>query len=72
MQTVWHLKGEKAGTFEMVEDATAAELDAAGTAQVCDGQTPLKYPENHPDYIPEEKPRRKYKNRAMVTDVPDA
>jgi hypothetical protein len=72
MQTVWHLKGEKAGSFELLDDDAATELEAAGTAQICDGQTPLQYPENHPDYVPEAKPRRKYKNRAMTTDAPDA
>lgn len=72
MQTVWHLKGDKAGSFEMLDDAEATELEATGAAQVCDGVTPLRYPENHPDFVPEPKPRRKYKNRAMTTDAPSA
>ena len=67
MQTVWHIKGAKAGTFESVADSKAAELMDAGIAQICDGETDLEFPENHPDY----KPKRGRPRKTVKPKYPD-
>lgn len=79
MQIVWYIRGEKAGTFDCVSDATAKTLAASGEAQIHDGQTQLAYPENHPDVkqgkvkmesIPKTNTRKKkYPNKNMTTDA---
>ena len=67
MKTVWHLKGAKAGSFEAVADAKAAELVDAGLAQICDGETSLGLPDNHPDY----RPKRGRPRKAVKPKYPD-
>lgn len=65
MQTIWHIKGAKAGTFEQVDDDAAAKLTKNGRAQIADGATPLEYPENHPHY----KPRKRTTYKTKVAEA---
>jgi hypothetical protein len=67
MKTVWHIKGEKAGSFESVSDAKASKLVGDGVAQICDGETVLEFPENHPDY----KPKRGRPRKTVKPKYPD-
>lgn len=75
MQTIWHIRGTKAGSFELVEDDEAKNLCSSGDAQIADGLTPLSYPEGHPHHEPTVAPKkkiaskRKYPNKMMVTDA---
>lgn len=77
MQTIWHIRGPKAATFESVEDDEAKRLSESGDAQIADGVTPLETPEGHPDYqkppaAPKQagpgRPRKKYQNKMETTD----
>lgn len=72
MPIVWYLLGAKAGSFETVSDAQAKQLSDKGEAQIFDGITALRCPENHPHvaagYVA--KPRRtrkKYDNKMLTT-----
>jgi len=80
MKNLWYIHGPKAGTFETVsDDAEAQRLIDEDTAQECDGVTPLRYPENHPHYGLDVKPKKvtkkkvaakkKYPNKMLKTDA---
>lgn len=75
MQTIWHIKGDKAGSFEQVEDDMVKSLVGSGQAQVADGVTPLSYPQGHPHYeeaAPKKtRAKRKYPNKMMKTNESD-
>lgn len=81
MKKLWYLRGDKAGTFEDVnDDAEGQRLIDEGTAQEVDGVTPLRYDETHPHYGLDVEPKKKappkkklhlkkkYPNKMMRTD----
>ena len=78
-ETVWHIRGPLAGTFEQLPTAEANNLVSEGMAQIADGKTPLIYPENHPDVkagkvqMPPRpaKKKRAYKRRDMTAENPE-